>query len=294
MLVIGLATIAYGASIVPRLIISEEDGSPRAQPAELKFTNGDLTDNGDGTFSVDTSGSGGSGGGAAVFAVSEDLLHISSPTAQIDFYGGDFNLGLLTGDTVQIFLNPATTNYIHNSGTEQAATLHVTSLTVTGPLNTSGSITTNSSINAIQALITRTAAGSIAVFDQDSSNAGQIVIQNDDGALTIQTISSAGDAFLTGEAAGDVVLTWDSGQDLFLRSGNTSAQSLQLLTTGLIIQPKTSFAVATETTGQATFASSVTIRGADGLEVRFGVIAGTMTLTHVAHSRPPSLVQPLL
>src|SRR3990167_2601771 len=42
-----------------RLVIQELDGAPSGRPITLKVSNGTLTDNGDGTFSLDNSGAGG-------------------------------------------------------------------------------------------------------------------------------------------------------------------------------------------------------------------------------------------
>jgi hypothetical protein len=46
------------------LVIEEEDGSPTGTPVTLKVTNGTLTDNGDGTFSLAIGGGGGTPGGS--------------------------------------------------------------------------------------------------------------------------------------------------------------------------------------------------------------------------------------
>src|SRR3990167_4203094 len=43
--------------------VSEDDGSPDAYPWRIKFSNGAVTDNGDGTVSVSTGGSASAGGG---------------------------------------------------------------------------------------------------------------------------------------------------------------------------------------------------------------------------------------
>lgn len=56
---------------IPALRIEEEDGSPTGQPAVLKVSNGTLTDNGDGTFSVTT----GAGGGSSEWTDTGTTLH---------------------------------------------------------------------------------------------------------------------------------------------------------------------------------------------------------------------------
>lgn len=52
------------ADINNPLTIQEEDGSPTGQPYAIKFSNGTVTDNGDGTFSVTNTGGSGSPGGS--------------------------------------------------------------------------------------------------------------------------------------------------------------------------------------------------------------------------------------
>lgn len=59
LLLLGSACYADGFS--SRLNITEEDGSPSTWPYKAKFSNGSLTDNGDGTVSI-AAGGGGSGG----------------------------------------------------------------------------------------------------------------------------------------------------------------------------------------------------------------------------------------
>lgn len=56
-----LGSACYADGISSRLNITEADGSPSTWPWQAKFSNGTLTDNGDGTVSI-TSGGGGSSG----------------------------------------------------------------------------------------------------------------------------------------------------------------------------------------------------------------------------------------
>lgn len=46
----------------PPLKVQEEDGSPVGYPRTLKFSNGSVTNNGDGSYSITTSSGGGGGG----------------------------------------------------------------------------------------------------------------------------------------------------------------------------------------------------------------------------------------
>lgn len=54
----GLGTLSWAdvSTITPSIRIQEEDGSPGGRPKTLKVTNGSLTDNADGTYSLTTGG----------------------------------------------------------------------------------------------------------------------------------------------------------------------------------------------------------------------------------------------
>lgn len=76
-----------------------------------------------GACTVNSTGGGGGGAGAleTIFGAVE-----SSPTATLRGRTGDF-LGIGTGSTMTIVLDPATTNYIHNQNTLQTGTTFYTS-----------------------------------------------------------------------------------------------------------------------------------------------------------------------
>jgi hypothetical protein len=60
---LGLTTSLWAPISTP-LNITEQDGSPSTYPYKAKFSNGTVTDNGDGTVSISNSGGGGSPGGS--------------------------------------------------------------------------------------------------------------------------------------------------------------------------------------------------------------------------------------
>lgn len=95
-----------------RLNISEEDGSPSLYPWQLRVTNGSLTDNGDGTASLSTSG--GAGGSP------------SAPFNSIQFNNG----GSFGGDASAIFTTAAGVTV----STITTLTSNVSTETITGSL----------------------------------------------------------------------------------------------------------------------------------------------------------------
>jgi len=111
--------------------VTETDNSPKCQAGQLKVSAGTLTCSGQ-TATI-TTGGGGSGGSSSL-QVTRSGVEITSPTASINFYSGDF-VGSSAGTTAQIYLNPSTTNYIWNTSTLQSgATFYVSSGTVAGQL----------------------------------------------------------------------------------------------------------------------------------------------------------------
>lgn len=73
------------------------------------------------TVSGSACGAGGGSGGSSALQVTQSGVQITSPTASINFYSGDFTLGAI-GSTSTVLLNPATTDFIHNQQTLQAGT----------------------------------------------------------------------------------------------------------------------------------------------------------------------------
>ena len=85
---------------------------------------------------ISTGGSCGGGGGSSSLQVTNSGVQVTSPTASVNFYGGDFLANAIGSTTSQILLNPATTDYVHNTSSLQSgATFYVSSGTVAGQLN---------------------------------------------------------------------------------------------------------------------------------------------------------------
>lgn len=77
------------------------------------------------------------GGGSSALQVTQSGVQITSPTASINFYGGDFGL-LAIGSTSTVLLNPKTTDFIQaTSALQTGSTFYVSSGTVLGLLTAS-------------------------------------------------------------------------------------------------------------------------------------------------------------
>lgn len=100
--------------------------------------------NGNGSITINSGG----GGGTPSLQISRSGVQVTSPTASLNFYSGDFLSSAVGATTAQVFLNPATTNYVWNtSALQSGATFYVSSGTVLGVLSAS-SITTTGRIDS--------------------------------------------------------------------------------------------------------------------------------------------------
>jgi len=241
LLLVTLASILMGAAVVPRLIVEESDGSPSGQPATLKVTNGTLTDNGDGTFSVTTGG-----GSSSSLEVIVGTTRSSSTATEI-FNSSQFS-GSVSGSTITISLVGSSVtlqgqNVIRLTNSLQSgATFYVSSGTVDANFrlayalpggvfysSSDRSVTvsttslyfdsTNSALFAGDATSARVDAGDgsaysmivsngdnqseLLVSDQSGANAN-LVVQSDGGTFSFQVQGSA--TANSDQAAGDAIL----------------------------------------------------------------------------------------
>lgn len=121
---------------------TETDGSPKCMAGQVKVGAGQLTCSGQtATLSI----TGGSGGSSSL-QVTRSGVQVSSPTSSLNFYSGDFNINLAGSTTGQIFLNPATTDFIRNSSTAESKTLNITSGTMTTFYSTNETIANSGSL----------------------------------------------------------------------------------------------------------------------------------------------------
>ena len=120
------------------LLIEEEDGAPSDVPDTLKVTNGDLTDNGDGTFSLLTAGS-----AAATPGGSDTQVQFNDGGS----FGGDAGLlfnkttDLLTVGDVSISSPSSIYSLSHDSFADFVANEHIDWTAASDNLDTSGTIT---------------------------------------------------------------------------------------------------------------------------------------------------------
>jgi hypothetical protein len=136
-LILGLCGIARAdTGFTSTIKVTEADNAPSCIAGQLKFSNGTVTCSGQTATITNTGGS----GGASTLQITRSGVEITSPTASINFYSGDF-LANAIGTTAQIALNPATTDFIHAQSTLQSgATFYVSSGTALN-MNVANNIT---------------------------------------------------------------------------------------------------------------------------------------------------------
>lgn len=195
----AFADTGYGHTIR----VTEQDGSPACTIGQLKVTNGTLTCNGQ-SASVQT-GSGGGGGGSSSLQVTKSGVEITSPTASMRFYGGDFGLTAIN-TTAQIILNPATTNYIWNNGSAQTATFNASSGTATS-FNSVDSTFTNITADKI----TFKNQGNTRVLFMNGSNFGTSSTYTWNGTTMTATVVSGSTVAINSAPAGVCLQTGDGG-----------------------------------------------------------------------------------
>ena len=143
------------SGVAPGMAFTEEDGSPDTTCFVAKFTNGSLTDNGDGTCSVSTSG----GGGGTPGGSNTEIQYNNSSS-----FGGisTFKYTSATGTITNTGTLKSTTGYIVGSGADQNEDLIVVDrassdamfswdetndeFDITHSINVSGTITLNNGI----------------------------------------------------------------------------------------------------------------------------------------------------
>lgn len=105
--------------------ISEEDGSPSGFPWSVKFSNGAVTDNGDGTFSVSTGGGGGTPGGSDTQVQYNNAGAFGGASGLVydDVTG---NVGIGTTSPARLF-NSYTSTALTNSVSYNERMTHITS-----------------------------------------------------------------------------------------------------------------------------------------------------------------------
>lgn len=136
-------------------------------------TNGQfLTSGGPGTIPTWTTSAGG-GGGASTLQMTLSGVQITSPTASINNYSGDFVMSAI-GSTSTIALNPATTDFIHAQSTLQTgATFYVSSGTISGQFANTGQATFSGGLDSRQANAAGNVSG-ITLRNNDANSANTV------------------------------------------------------------------------------------------------------------------------
>ena len=133
--------LVLGQAVNPVLNIREVDGTPSTYPYQIKFTNGTVTDNADGTVSVSVTGGSGSSSGTTVYIYEAGATVSSATTMTLDFDGGDFDItdtGDGTTDLIDITVAAGLDEICENNGsTDVAIDITATNATTT-PLTITG------------------------------------------------------------------------------------------------------------------------------------------------------------
>lgn len=135
LLVLGLTSLVYAdTGFKSTIVVKETDNAPSCVAGEVKVSPGTLTCSGQ--VATVTTGGGGSGGSSSL----EVLVGAtrSSPTATVSFSTNNFIGSLPNATTFQVFLNPATTEFIHNQVTLQSGATAYPSFLYVGSTATVG------------------------------------------------------------------------------------------------------------------------------------------------------------
>lgn len=125
---------------------------------------------GSGIYNPGSSTGGGGGGGASTLEVYAGTSR-SSPTATVGFFSNDFK-GTVTGSSITISLNPATTDFIHNQVTLQNASFYTNNGTVDGTMIVKGVSASTTALDVQSGNIALSYGSSIVISPQISWPSG--------------------------------------------------------------------------------------------------------------------------
>lgn len=234
----------------------------------------------------------GGGGGSSSLQVTRSGVQVTSPTASINFYSGDF-LASAAGTTAQILLNPATTNYIWNSSLQQTATFYVTSGTVAGDFATQ-----------YQDQRLTMSATSYAIFGGAVTEKDQYLYHTRSGAdgfenFIIGTSSMSfasnpryeadgGGGYFKTTADGDTYITMlasAGGGSFYVKVGGFPSSQLQLDVNGsTLVSPDAQSAVGVTNTATYITAPILNVSGNGGVDIDYGMIVGSVTTGPISAS----------
>lgn len=216
--------VAWGGVIIGRLNIKTVDGTVSNWPYALKVTNGQLTDNGDGTMTITISAG---GGGSSSLAVSTNGTVFATNVSTLNF-GGSYWLGSTSGSSVTIQLVGGNTNYIQNTTLLQQASWYVLTGTMSGTqffadptgINPSGSIFYGTPVSAFNRGLTLYSQARSGQATPDNlqilvSTVGYVSGGGSGSWVTgfvLQPADVNGSAGITQYVQGTQVATWQSNQ----------------------------------------------------------------------------------
>jgi hypothetical protein len=185
-------------------------------------------------------GTGGGGGGSSSLQVTSSGVQVTSPTSSINFYSGDFSLNSVNTSTAQVYLNPATTDFIHNQSTRQTPAV----------LNIDSGTFGTSIIASTEILKTNNQFGGNLQFWNSGNNNSQIQFFTDNGAGNIGSINLLNTGYMR--------FIDDTGGPFSLQTQDTERIRINYA-------------------GSVDVITSATVQGAGGLGVTYNINAGSTT-----------------
>ncbi len=219
---LALATRQVSAQLSP-MVIQEEDGSPSSTPYQISFTNGTVTDNADGTMSVDTSGGAASGW---TDDGTEVRLTTSTDEVEIGSAGGLSAKLAINGDADEIQLlvqanGTQTTNVfvVENSAGTDLFTVEGSGDVGIGIADPDGSLL---HVHTASAGVISAGSGADEITVENSGDSG-ITIFSGDGNFSQIHFGSSGDTI-------GAVLRWQLNQDLMTLGTSQAGAELSFAT----------------------------------------------------------------
>lgn len=212
-------------AVVPKLLIQEVDGTPSGRPGTLKVSNGTLTDNGDGSFSL-TTGGGGSPGGSNTQVQFNDSSAFGG-SANLTWVSPALTIGAAGATTGILKLTGSNSGTISISGASTAGTWTMTLPTSGGTNNYV--LSTNGS--GVTTWVAQGAGAGVMTYTDVSGTTQTIASNNAYGAdnealvtFTLPSSPSIGDLMeIDGVGAGGWKIAQNASQQIVMGGNATTA-----------------------------------------------------------------------
>lgn len=227
------------------------------------------------------SGTGG-GSGSSSLQVTKSGVEVTSPTASLNFFSNDFLVGAI-GTTSQILLNPATTNYIHNQATLQTGTTAYPDFMYVGSSATvgTGGLSDLGVLDVNRPDLTGFSGQGRLYFDPASPP--ELKIFNNNFIATSDRLSFY-DRVPSLASYIDGTLSTTPSFSFYVSSGTCGASRCAPLPRAAYGGTSESYSTLNNNLGTEVMRvnfSSISISGVSGLNVSYGAIVGSMTVSNL-------------